>query len=175
MAVRCRTASPAPALSVSARSSRDGAHCVVHGDGGVCRHGPGGAEDRRFRRRSLDLHRGSSADSLLIEAVVVLALLGLGVWAAGVVEEQLGKDPEIVVIDEVLGMLVTLAFLDVNPVGAVIGFFIFRVLDVGEAISCGTARASARWAGIMLDDAMAGIYGNLRDARLIALAPGLPA
>jgi phosphatidylglycerophosphatase A len=111
--------------------------------------------------------------SPLVEAVVVLSMLVIGLWSAGVVEQQLGKDPRVVVIDEVLGMLMTLAFLDVNPIGAVIGFLIFRVLDVTKPFPAGRLEHLHGGAGIMLDDAMAGIYGNLVMRALIALAPGL--
>ena len=99
--------------------------------------------------------------------------LAAGLWSAGVVERLLGKDPGPVVIDEVLGMLVTLAFLDVNPIGAVVGFFLFRVLDVVKPFPAGRLEHLHGGAGIMLDDAMAGVYGNLVMRALIALLPGV--
>jgi phosphatidylglycerophosphatase A len=105
-------------------------------------------------------------------AAIVLALLA-GLWSAGVVERLLGKDPGPVVIDEVLGMLVTLAFLDVNPIGAVVGFFVFRVLDVVKPFPAGRLEHLHGGAGIMLDDAMAAVYSNLIMRGLIGVLPGV--
>ena len=84
-----------------------------------------------------------------------------GIWSATVVERTLGKDPGVVVIDEVLGMLVTLAFLDVNVVGAVVGFFLFRIFDVVKPFPAGRLEHLHGGYGIMLDDAMAGVYAHV--------------
>lgn len=111
---------------------------------------------------------GSDAAEWAAIAVSFIA----GTWAAGIVERQLGKDPGPVVIDEVLGMLITLAALDVNPIGAVVGFFLFRVLDVVKPYPAGRLEALHGGPGIMLDDAMAGIYGNLIMRGVIAVLPG---
>lgn len=112
------------------------------------------------------------ADIPIVEAATVIAALIIGIWAAGVVEQQLGKDPRPVVIDEVLGMLVTLAFLDVTPVGAWVGFMLFRVLDVVKPYPAGRLERLHGGPGIMLDDAMAGVYANLTMRVLIAAFPG---
>jgi phosphatidylglycerophosphatase A len=66
-----------------------------------------------------------------------------------------------VVIDEVLGMLVTLALLPLSMTGVVAGFLIFRVLDVIKPYPAGRLEHLHGGLGIMADDAMAGIYGNL--------------
>ena len=46
------------------------------------------------------------------------------------------------VIDEVLGMLVTLAFLDVTPIGAFVGFVLFRIYDVIKPYPAGRLEIS---------------------------------
>ena len=52
-------------------------------------------------------------------------------WAATDGERHFGGiDPGPVVIDEVLGMLITLAFIPVGWSGALAGFVLFRVFDV---------------------------------------------
>lgn len=114
-----------------------------------------------------------SAHSPSIEIAAIVVTLVAGIWAAGVVERALGKDPGPVVIDEVLGMLVTLALLDVTIAGAVVGFFIFRVFDVVKPYPAGRLEHLHGGSGIMLDDAMAGIYANLVLRLLIVVAPGL--
>ena len=108
-----------------------------------------------------------------VEVTAIAAALVAGIWSADVVERLLGKDPGPVVIDEVLGMLVSLAFLDVNPIGAVVGFFLFRVLDVVKPFPAGRLEHLHGGPGIMLDDAMAGVYVNLLMRGLIAVVPGV--
>ena len=112
-------------------------------------------------------------DSPVVEASAIALVLILGVWAAGIVEEQLGKDPGPVVIDEVLGMLITLAFLNVTPIGAFVGFVLFRIYDVIKPYPAGRLEDLHGGPGIMLDDLMAGLYGQLTMRVLIAVFPGV--
>lgn len=91
--------------------------------------------------------------------VVVFAI---GTWAASIVERHAGKtDPGIVVIDEVLGMLVTLLFNPVTWKGAVLGFLLFRVFDVIKPYPANRLERLHGGLGIMADDAMAGVYANI--------------
>ena len=72
-----------------------------------------------------------SADSHVVEAVTIVALFLIGVWSGTEAEHHFGGiDPAPVVMDEVVGMLITLAFLPVNWTGALVGFLVFRLLDV---------------------------------------------
>lgn len=111
--------------------------------------------------------------SWMIEAAVIAIALSAGIWAADRVERQLGKDPGVVVIDEVLGMLVTVAFLDVNVTGAVVGFFIFRILDVIKPPPAARLENLHGGPGIMFDDLMAGVYGQIVMRASVALFPGV--
>jgi phosphatidylglycerophosphatase A len=96
--------------------------------------------------------------------LATLGLLSLGIWAADTVEREFGrKDDGRIVIDEVVGQLITyapLVFLGVR-VGwpwLVTGFVAFRVFDIWKP---GPARraeeAFAGGAGVMLDDVVAGL------------------
>jgi phosphatidylglycerophosphatase A len=85
----------------------------------------------------------------------------------------MGKDPGAVVIDEVLGMLVTLAFLDVTIAGALAGFIVFRLLDVWKPFPAARLEHLHGGPGIMLDDAMAGVYANLILRVLMVAWPGV--
>jgi phosphatidylglycerophosphatase A len=93
--------------------------------------------------------------------VAVIATLVAGIWSANVAERLFGrKDPGAVVIDEVLGMLITLAFLDVTMSAAITGFFLFRLFDVLKPFPAGRLEHLAGGYGVMMDDAMAGIYSH---------------
>jgi phosphatidylglycerophosphatase A len=112
-------------------------------------------------------------DSSVGEGLAIVLSLVVGIWSADVVERQLGKDPGPVVIDEVLGMLVTLAFLNVTAVGAIVGFILFRVYDVVKPYPAARLENLHGGPGIMLDDLVAGIYGHLTMRLLIMLLPGV--
>lgn len=106
-------------------------------------------------------------------AAVLVALIA-GIWAAGVTERVLQReDPGPVVIDEVLGMFLTVMFLPVNLMGALTGFVLFRIFDVLKPFPADRAeRLHGGW-GIMLDDAVAGLYAHLLLRALIVALPGL--
>jgi phosphatidylglycerophosphatase A len=101
------------------------------------------------------------ANSWTLEAIVVVATLVLGIWSATIVERLVGKDPSIVVIDEVLGMLMTVAFLDVTVSGAFAGFLLFRLFDVVKPFPVGRLEHLHGGFGVMMDDAMAGVYSHV--------------
>ena len=96
------------------------------------------------------------------ELATIVAVLIVGVWSANGAERALGrKDPGPVVIDEVLGMLITLAWLPVSMAGVVLGFLLFRLFDVVKPYPAGRLEHLPGGYGIMLDDAMAGVYSYL--------------
>jgi phosphatidylglycerophosphatase A len=106
------------------------------------------------------------------QLVVVGTILAAGVWAAGVTERRVGAtDPGIVVIDEVLGMIVTLTLVPVGWGGALAGFLFFRAFDVIKPYPANRFERLHGGLGIMLDDAMAGVYANLALRLLLVLAP----
>jgi phosphatidylglycerophosphatase A len=108
-----------------------------------------------------------------VEAGLIIVLFGIGVWAATTAERYFGGiDPGPVVIDEVVGMLITVAFIPVGWTGALIGFLLFRVFDVIKPFPAGRLEALHGGFGVMADDAMAAIYANLVMRLLWAVIPG---
>ncbi|MBP1653776.1 MAG: phosphatidylglycerophosphatase [Bacteroidetes bacterium] len=84
-----------------------------------------------------------------------------------------GPDPSIVVIDEIVGMWISLLFLPASLPLSIAAFIAFRVFDVLKP-------EPARWLeripggwGIMLDDVAAGIYANLACRLMIVAASAL--
>ncbi len=102
-----------------------------------------------------------STGSLWIEVAVLLAVTGIGVAAATVTEAVYRRrDPGLVVIDEVAGLLVTLLAVPVGPTGIVVGFLAFRVFDVIKPFPARRAEALPRGWGVMADDLVAGVYAQ---------------
>ena len=70
-------------------------------------------------------------------------------------------DPSIVVIDEVVGMWITLLWLPITPASLAIAFVAFRAMDIVKPEPARLLERIPRGWGIMLDDVMAGIYANV--------------
>ncbi len=112
-------------------------------------------------------------DSPWVEAGLIVAVFAVGVWAATTAERYFGGvDPGQVVIDEVLGMLITLAFIPVGLSGALAGFVLFRIFDVIKPYPAARFEHWHGGLGVMADDAMAAVYANLSLRLLMWLAPG---
>ena len=118
----------------------------------------------------LVLVRSSGSGGL--EALVLGALVAVGVWAASAAERDYGQiDPPAVVIDEVAGMFVTLLWLPVGWVGALVGFLAFRFFDIVKPYPARAAeRLPGGW-GVMTDDLVAGVYAALTVRALAWIAP----
>lgn len=113
------------------------------------------------------------AQSPIVEAGLIVAVFATGVWAGSIAERYFGGvDPGPIVIDEVLGMLVTLAFIPVGWSGALAGFVLFRIFDVIKPYPAGRFEALHGGLGVMADDAMAAIYANLSLRLLLWQMPG---
>jgi phosphatidylglycerophosphatase A len=113
-----------------------------------------------------------STGSMWIELVMIAVTFAVGIWSSTQAEHHFaGTDPSYVVIDEVAGMLITLALLPVTFTGAIVAFLVFRVLDVVKPWPSAGFEKLPGGLGIMADDGMAGVYGNLIMRGLIMVAP----
>jgi phosphatidylglycerophosphatase A len=114
-----------------------------------------------------------STGAAWVQVAAILVVFAIGTWSATISERYFGGiDPGPVVIDEVVGMLITLAFVPVGIKGAVIGFFVFRVFDVVKPFPAGRLERLHGGFGVMADDAAAAVYGNVVMRLLAAYAPG---
>lgn len=112
------------------------------------------------------------AGDTTLEAAALVVTFMLGIWSATAAERLLGgKDPGPVVIDEVAGILITLAFLDVNVAGAIAGFCFFRVFDVLKPYPASRLEILPGGLGVMMDDAMAAVYSHASMRLLIIAIP----
>lgn len=96
---------------------------------------------------------------LLAVGIVAVA----GSWSGTVAERHFNRhDPREVVVDEVAGMMVTLAL---NPTGGLpwmfVAFVLFRAADIVKPFPVNRLERLPGGIGIMADDLMAGVYANL--------------
>jgi phosphatidylglycerophosphatase A len=107
-----------------------------------------------------------------LQAVTIVVLFAAGAWSASAAETHFNQaDPGPVVIDEVMGMLLTLYMNPVGWTGALAGFLLFRLLDVVKPYPANRLERLPGGVGIMADDAMAAIYANLA-LRAVVLVVG---
>jgi len=113
-----------------------------------------------------------STHSNAVELAAIVLLFVVGVWSGTEAEHHFGGiDPGPIVLDEVVGMLITLAFIPVNGVGALVGFLLFRVLDIVKPWPSARFEHLPGGLGVMADDAMAAVYGNVIMLILVRFAP----
>jgi phosphatidylglycerophosphatase A len=97
--------------------------------------------------------------TLVLSMLIVMTIAGI--WAASRCESLLArKDPGAVVVDEVIGQLLTFVFLPAG-IGAwaiVVGFVTFRVFDIWKPYPIRRLESLEAGLGIMADDVLAGVY-----------------
>jgi phosphatidylglycerophosphatase A len=105
---------------------------------------------------------------------LVLAVSAAGIWASGEAARHFNReDPSEVVIDEVAGQLLTLLLLGVHWPGILAGFLLFRVLDVYKPWPARRFEHLPGGLGVMADDLMVAVYGNLALRAAGVMLPGL--
>lgn len=94
-------------------------------------------------------------------ALTWTALLFLSFWAADAAGKIYGvADDGRIVIDELVGYLVTVAFLPFSWPAALLGFVLFRIFDVFKLPPASWFdRKMKNGIGVVLDDVVAGLYG----------------
>jgi phosphatidylglycerophosphatase A len=95
------------------------------------------------------------------QALLLVALLAVGIWSATKMETVWEHDSNKIVIDEVAGMMITLIFMPHNGVYIVTGCVLFRFFDIVKPLGIKAAESLPRGVGVMADDVLAGIYAQL--------------
>lgn len=97
---------------------------------------------------------------LLVTAVLILFFYVAGVWATNKLEPHWGEDPSRVVVDEMIGVWISLL---AAPAGswqyALAAFLLFRFFDIVKPFGVRHMEAMRGGTGVMMDDVLAGMYG----------------
>jgi phosphatidylglycerophosphatase A len=119
--------------------------------------------DKPFGHFAGDIHFATSPTWIAI--AITLVVSAVGVAAASSTASYLAKkDPQIVVIDEVSGQLISYFGIGAaapNWKYLLLGFILFRVFDIWKPFPARQAEALPGGWGIMADDWIAGIYAAL--------------
>ena len=94
-----------------------------------------------------------------LELGFLVGVVALGLWASDVGERYAAReDPGFVVVDEVAGMLLTMLWLPLTWVTALVGFLAFRFFDIVKPFPVRNAERLQGGIGIMADDLIAAVY-----------------
>jgi len=98
----------------------------------------------------------------------IAAVTPLAIWASGEAERELGHDAHPIVIDEVVGMLVSVCGVPMAGRGSshfalmlVVAFALFRVFDIWKPYPARGSQSLPGGYGVVVDDILAGIYTNV--------------
>jgi phosphatidylglycerophosphatase A len=91
--------------------------------------------------------------------VSLVAVTGAGIWAGSRVEQLVGtKDPGVVVIDEVAGMMLSVLLVERTPAVLLTAFVLFRLFDIWKPFPARQSQALPGGLGVVADDLIAGAY-----------------
>jgi phosphatidylglycerophosphatase A len=96
---------------------------------------------------------------ILLIAIILLTWFGANI--AYRLQPEWGEDPKKFVLDELVGVWVTLLFHSLNWSNILIGFLLFRVFDIWKPLGIRRLENVKNGWGVMLDDVAAGIAANL--------------
>jgi phosphatidylglycerophosphatase A len=97
----------------------------------------------------------------LVHPVVVLCSVPVAVYFSHEAEKLWGTDAHRIVIDEFVGMQVTLLAVAPSLLTGIIGFVLFRIFDIAKPFPAGRAQRLPGGLGVVTDDIAAGVYGRL--------------
>jgi phosphatidylglycerophosphatase A len=106
-------------------------------------------------------------------AVALVVVILVGIWAGSRVERVLGKkDPGVIVIDEVAGMLLSVILLPRTIPVLITAFLLFRLFDIWKPFPARESQALTGGMGVMVDDLIAGFYTLILIMGALTLFPG---
>ena len=103
----------------------------------------------------------STTSTPLIYIGLIVITIILGIIATNQLEKDWGKDPSKVVIDEVIGIWITMMFVQFTWINLLIGFILFRFFDIAKPLGIRKMEKFPGGVGVMADDMLAGIYANI--------------
>ncbi len=111
-----------------------------------------------------------------IYEITLTGFFFLSVWISENAEKAFGKkDDRRIVIDEMMGFLITMLWVPKTIRFVIIGFFLFRFFDILKPFPIRRLERGLKGGfGVVLDDVMAGVFSNiiLQIISYFTLSPG---
>lgn len=95
--------------------------------------------------------------------ITLIGFLFLSVWISEYAERIFGKkDDQRIVIDEIIGFLITMLWVPKTILFVILGFFLFRFFDILKPFPIRSLEKRLKGGfGVVLDDVVAGVYANI--------------
>ena len=99
----------------------------------------------------------------LYQGIAIIVIIPLAIWSSEVSRKLMDReDPQVVVIDEVAGLLLAVFLFPLSWLSIILGFVLFRFFDILKPFPAGLIDRKVKGGlGIVLDDLMADVYANL--------------
>jgi len=97
----------------------------------------------------------------LILGCLLLIFTFLGIIGSNKLQYLWGKDPSRIVVDEMVGMWISLMWVGSGWISLLTAFTIFRFFDIVKPLGIRKTEQLPGGIGVMADDILAGIYTNL--------------
>jgi phosphatidylglycerophosphatase A len=107
--------------------------------------------------------------------LTIITFFFLSSWISEKAQRHWGrKDHPRIVIDEIMGYLITMLWLPKTTLFVILGFFVFRFFDIVKPPPIRLLERVKGGYGVVLDDVLAGIYSNiiLQIISYFTLSPG---
>ena len=97
----------------------------------------------------------------ILRLIIVLALLALSIYVAGQAEKiYQKKDDQRIVIDEIIGLQITMLPVAINILNLCAAFVLFRIFDIWKPFPVKNLQGLPGGWGVVIDDVAAGIYAG---------------
>jgi phosphatidylglycerophosphatase A len=94
--------------------------------------------------------------------LTIITFFFLSSWISDKAQRHWGKrDHPRIVIDEMVGFLITMLWLPKTTLFVILGFFLFRFFDIVKPPPIRLLERVRGGYGVVLDDVMAGVYANI--------------
>jgi len=102
-----------------------------------------------------------STDSFLIKMIILIIILIAGAFSSYKIEIATGQeDNQIIVIDEIAGIWLTLSIIPGGTWFPLAGLLLFRLFDIWKPYPIRKLEKLKYGYGVMLDDILAGLYAG---------------
>ena len=97
----------------------------------------------------------------LVHPYSLIITVPLATYLSGEMEKRYGKDAHCIVIDEFVGMQVSLLAVTPGLLTGIIGFVLFRIFDILKPFPVGASQRIRGGFGVVADDILAGVYARI--------------
>ncbi len=97
----------------------------------------------------------------IILGVLSIVFTILGIWSANALQDEWGEDPGRIVVDEMVGIWISMLFIPFSVLNLLLAFGLFRLYDIWKPWIVKKAENLHGGLGVMADDIVAGVFANV--------------